>query len=473
MRKLFSSIQRQNAEAKDRDLSLPFGTVLESQLAKMPIETVLASTKSIVGFGRTKYKNFLWDQVIIYLCVCLVVLLAVAVGEEFLGGGGAVVCLTPNDFTRDQVAFVNGMCSEGVNLLRLLPLFLLGELVFLVGPHVLWTKIAGPHLEEFFSLSPTIDRYRDRRTGLFSSESVEIVKLLQNHFSRSHLVYKSYVVKLLLQLIFALVIIVLMFVLYLKVEPTTYGSTFQCTIHESLYKREWFRPELDSLCDSGYIGNSSTCTEDFPASLPCAFTLGLLFVPLWYSNVPLLLLVAFMAGYGFVKLFLCSHGSQLDYRTRAQLLYKLCAYRPRMLEELTSKGEPDQKSKDTNTKQGNKSNTSTSANGGEDNDDVFPRRTEKDPSTTESKTDTKRTISPTEPRRAGTKRKIKSDLDFLSLLLASSDKGHGRTFFEVQVEIHTAEIWTKDYQQHLHSSSKTGGTPFSSTNRINSRKCLG
>eukprot|EP00118_Oscarella_pearsei_P013090 m.101196 g.101196 ORF g.101196 m.101196 type:complete len:626 (+) comp37122_c0_seq1:110-1987(+) len=365
------------------------------------IETIFSSTKSVIGFGRAKYKTFLWDQVIVYISVCVIVMLAVAVGEELFGGGGAVACLTPKNFTRDQAAFVNKMCAEQVKVVRVLPLFLLGELVFLVGPHVLWTKIVGPNLEEFFSLSPTIRRFRDRQTGLFHYESLQTVKLLTSHFKRRKLVYRFYLAKLVIQLIVALAAIAVSYVLYQVVEVAEYGTTFACPVDERVYTNNWFRSELDALCDNyssvlhpsyNISVNISSCTKDSPAILPCAFTLGLLFVPLWYANFPLLALAAMMVTYGLTKLFILpkrcvsSHRKQLDVCGKAKFLYGFCAYKP---------------------------------------SDSFR-------------------YGPDSPEG-----RIKNDLEFLSLLLAATDKGLGKSFFEHQVDIELERLWEEQYRNYL------------------------
>ena len=67
------------------------------------------------------------------------------------------------------------------------------------GPHIIWSKSASSALEQFFSMAPTIERYRDRETGRFDFDSIEIVQRLQTHFGSRQRLKNSYCIKIVVQ----------------------------------------------------------------------------------------------------------------------------------------------------------------------------------------------------------------------------------------------------------------------------------
>ena len=164
-------------------------------------------SQSSPGKSQNSPKEFIWDQLIVYAAYTFVVFTLLAAGEQFFTWSEAR-CLVSLNFNRDQAAYVNAYCTctRHVRKMEQLSLLFLLEILFVGGPHIIWNKFASSALEQFFSMAPTIERYRDRETGRFDVDSIEIVQCLQTHFGSRQRLKSSYCIKLVVHLLAALVL---------------------------------------------------------------------------------------------------------------------------------------------------------------------------------------------------------------------------------------------------------------------------
>jgi hypothetical protein len=155
--------------------------------------------------------------------------------------------------------------------------------------------------------------------------------------------------------------------------------------------------QVDFVCSQvGHLDgfNLSTIQGLDPLNVSCTYTISEAFFPLWIADLILLIITASFGIFGLVWIIRISHREELDNKGKADFYY------------------------------------SFAMNGGKyDLDD---------------------------PHKI--KFRVKSDLDFLILLLFNSDRGQGETFYEVQVELRLQSRWADDHDEHSKYVSKIGHT---------------
>jgi hypothetical protein len=227
-------------------------------------------------------KEFIWDQLVTYTTYIFIVFTLLAAGEHLFTHSEAR-CLGPSAFNRDQAAYINGYCTRHVaKMERLAWLFLL-EVVFVGGSHVVWSKLVSSALEQFFSMAPTIERYRDRETGRFDADSIEIVQRLQTHFGSRQRMTNSYRVKLVVQLIAAIGFLIASATYY---KTDDFSENFNCSLSENLvnpWLTEWLSKlqcSHISLANVSLLNNKMVCIRD-RVYFPCTYSRALSLKPLW------------------------------------------------------------------------------------------------------------------------------------------------------------------------------------------------
>ncbi|XP_065839791.1 uncharacterized protein [Oscarella lobularis] len=201
--------------------------------------------------------------------------------------------------------------------MKLMPLAFVVQLVVVIGPHQMWKAYAGPKLKQFFSMTLSIARYRDRKTGLFSSVTIETVKRLRDDFGRQDDVVKSYERKLTLQLIFAAASAAGISAASLLLQPgKAFDTTFICRLESSDYGKYWLERQRQ------YCLNSS-CFSLNQTAVPCTYSFPVVLLPLWVSNLVLLAVIAALALWGMIWRR-SSHWEMLDFEGKADFFYALC-----------------------------------------------------------------------------------------------------------------------------------------------------
>ena len=294
-------------------------------------------------------------------------------------------CLVSLNFNRDQAAYVNAYCTRHVRKMEQLSLLFILEILFVGGPHIIWSKFASSALEQFFSMAPMIERYRDRETGRFDVESIEIVQRLQTHFGSRQRLKRSYCIKLVVYLLAALV--------FLAISASYYtlddiSVNFDCSMPEDLVN-PWLTESLTSLQCSHLnvtlLNDKMACMKD-RVEFPCAYTQTLLLQPLWICSFLVIIIAASPSIYGLYWYF-TPHWQQLDYKGNASFLYSFCIHQGQ----------------------------------------------------------------PYKPKRKWIQQhaRIGRDLDLLVMMLYRYGKGHGKAFYEIQLDNRLEELWSKDFETYV------------------------
>ena len=336
-------------------------------------------------------KEFIWDQLIVYAAYIFVVFTLLAAGEQFFTWSEAR-CLVSLNFNRDQAAYVNAYCTRHVRKMEQLSLLFLLEILFVGGPHIIWSKFASSALEQFFSMAPTIECYRDRETGRFHVDSTEIVQCLQTHFGSRQTLKSSYCIKLVVHLLAALVFLAISASYYTLDD---FSVNFDCSMPEDLVN-PWLTESLTSLQCSHLnvtlLNDKMTCMKG-RVEFPCIYTQALLLKPLWICSFLVIIIAASASIYGLYWYF-TPHWQQLDYKGKALFLYSFCIHQGQ----------------------------------------------------------------PYKPKRKWIQRhaRIGSDLDLLVMMLYGYDKGHGKTFYEIQLDNRLEELWSKDFETYVAFTNDLG-----------------
>ena len=303
----------------------------------MMLPGAFAAAKDHFSKGPSvQFQSPLWDKAIVFVSFLILTLFGIAVGEDLASGGGDVTCLIPNELTKGQTKFVNSFCSgeSEVTLLRAMTLFFLGEFLLLTVPHLVWLRLADPHLETFFTMSSQLARVKNNRSKLYDLQSRSFVSQLKSRYSESKLVLRSYYGKLGCQLIFAVVFLVATLGVYLANDFHLLESYFDCTLVREVYARSWFEQFVLFCQDPNTTAssNQNLCQNDTVISVPCVVSLSALFFPLWITSLACLGFVGVCAVFGICWSACRSFPDALGYEGKAAFFYSvsfdLDSYKP-------------------------------------------------------------------------------------------------------------------------------------------------
>ena len=161
--------------------------------------------------GRIEPKDFFWDQFIKYISSAILALTIINFSIDFLQGGG-VVCFPPSDtaalvlmedelyaFNRDQGIYLNNYCAKSVPITEFFPVYVLIHGLLLVAPHYIWSALFKGDFDSFFDIAEKFDRLRDRNTGEYDVDNFDRVAKLELEYGDSVRMFATYVLKLILQ----------------------------------------------------------------------------------------------------------------------------------------------------------------------------------------------------------------------------------------------------------------------------------
>ena len=254
-----------------------------------------------------QYERFVWDSMLRYVAVLGVSLVVVGLGEEFFLERG-LACNTPYYVNRNQYTFVVVWCSRIVRLVDLLPLLILIQSLCIFVLQEVWEIFVSSSLEQFFSLSPRLKRLRDKRTGSYDVDTARVVRHLCEKYKGKHVLYKSYMAKIILQMAFCSTFLILMCVLYQG------GAEFQ---------RDFVCYQVGSLYSQHVNVNFTSSSERFkPFDADCTYTTAEAFRPVWIINI-VLLSAGVIASTIAVIWLLMSHWAELDPKGRSDFYYNM------------------------------------------------------------------------------------------------------------------------------------------------------
>ena len=154
-------------------------------------------------------KEFFWDQFLIYIATGIALLTLLDVSIQFFRSNGGLQCYVPMDvlpqeFTRDNAAYVNTFCLSSLTWSEYYSVFILIEGILVVAPHYLWSSIFSGRFDFFVDLVKQLDRLRDSDTGDYRPKNIDIVKKLEQEFPEKWKwtgIFALYILKLAAQLL--------------------------------------------------------------------------------------------------------------------------------------------------------------------------------------------------------------------------------------------------------------------------------
>ena len=235
-------------------------------------------------------KDFFWDQAVKLFASGMLVLTLLEVLSSIRGE--AVQCLTPENYTRDQGAFINAYCTQSTHRTDFFLFLLVAQAILVYGPHFLWSSVYFGKLRYFSALVHSLDRHRDSKTGEFRSKNFVTVRALMETFGSTRIIYFMYVAKLVAQLLVASAFIVICATVF-----NEYNPAFDCPADDSLHLINGTWP----------LDEQTVCVLS---------SLNVLF-PVWWANFVLLTgtVVASLCGLVWCGL---NHQTKLNWRQVAR-----------------------------------------------------------------------------------------------------------------------------------------------------------
>ena len=255
------------------------------------------------GAGNSlKPREFFWDNIVLFVVSTILGLAAIDVITQFLRGGvsaGGIACFPPSGADVAQAAYINNYCSSFLPFGTYVTTFMVVHAILLIVPHYLWLGHYGGNFEFFFQLVSTLKRVQDHtQAGERIPENRTIVQQLESTFTllNRNYIYRSYVLKLVLQLLWTLVGI-------------SFGIGFFVTRFNERF-----------TCPSNF---NSTTYEFWPLNEPvnCTYETLSLLQYLWIGDLLLLLLASFSLT-GAILWSFSTHPTALGYKEFASFAFQ-------------------------------------------------------------------------------------------------------------------------------------------------------
>lgn len=172
-------------------------------------------------------KDVFWDRMVVFLTTAIIGLTALDVLTELLRGGSQVACFIPDSLnvTEGQEAYINNFCAQSVPDTQYLPIFILVHGILIAAWHFIWRSSSATHFKYFISLASQLVQLDDNPQGIHPQKNLIIVSKLTSEFrtyKRSRIL-RWYQVKLLAQIVTALVSLLLTFLVF-----NDFGVNFEC-----------------------------------------------------------------------------------------------------------------------------------------------------------------------------------------------------------------------------------------------------
>ena len=237
----------------------------------------------------TRPGDLFWD--LLMKCAATGMILVAALDIIALITSVGVKCLTPDSYTRDQSAFINGYCSGHTPVTDYLLFYMLAQAILIAGPHLFWQSWFSGKSSFFVALALSLDRHRDSKTGEYAPKNYVIAKQLLDAFHCKHNMVVFYVLKLIVQLFIILAAVVVSSAVF-----NDYNTIFPCP-------RQW--------------DVNTNRTWPLPIELNCSYSVLRSHQAAWFTNYILLALVLACIMYGLAWCS-ASHGSKLNWTEAAR-----------------------------------------------------------------------------------------------------------------------------------------------------------
>ena len=170
-------------------------------------------------------KPFVWDSIIFSLASTIFGLSVSGIIVEFFKSDqNSVTCFTELE-NRAQYTYVNNYCYKFLRTAEYFPVILVLHAAALVVPHYLWKVVFSAQFDSFFSHAAKVETLRDIKTGEYPHQNYSIVDYLQKEFDGRKAILKSYVMKLISQLLLVLTSIAVNVTVFNDID---FNITFYC-----------------------------------------------------------------------------------------------------------------------------------------------------------------------------------------------------------------------------------------------------
>ena len=146
-------------------------------------------------------RSFFWDSVVLYAAFAIIGIAAVNTVFQFVQNV-TLSCNTP-DTANVSAEYINNYCYGEISYIRYITAFnvVIGTLI--AGPHYLWLNVGAEKFAFFVVLTKNMDPTPNSETGSWSEENNVIVEQVENFYRHRHFVLVTYFVKVITQLLFA------------------------------------------------------------------------------------------------------------------------------------------------------------------------------------------------------------------------------------------------------------------------------
>jgi len=185
-------------------------------------------------------KDFYWDQLIKYVSSVIVAQVLLTISISFLRDD-SVACFHPSDtlplllsytasssqavyeLARGQSSYIDKFCESSAPSAEYFPLYIIIHGTLLIVPHFLWTAFSQGDIDSFFFISAKLTHLRSHDTGEYPSKNFDHVKELERQYKDNKAIMRSYLFKLLAQLIICISSILVSALVF-----SDFSVTFMC-----------------------------------------------------------------------------------------------------------------------------------------------------------------------------------------------------------------------------------------------------
>ena len=170
-------------------------------------------------------KPFVWDSIIFSLASTIFGLSVSGIIVEFFKSDqNSVTCFTELE-NRAQYTFINNYCYKFLRTAEYFPVILVLHAAALLIPHFLWKIIFSAQFDSFFSHAAKVETLRDIKTGEYPHKNYTIVDYLQKEFDDRKAILKTYILKLISQLLLMLISVAVNVTVF---NDINFNITFDC-----------------------------------------------------------------------------------------------------------------------------------------------------------------------------------------------------------------------------------------------------
>ena len=276
---------------------------------KTALDSVLESKKKVSA--ELQPKDFFWDQFLKYISAATLSQVLLTLSVSFFNKD-EVVCFQPLstsslieisnttgtiDLQRSHSTYTNKYCEESTPVTKHLPIFILLHGLLLSVPHFIWNAVNKGDFDSFFTIVDKIERLRNSETGEYNQKNFDMIAKLEKEYGKKKRVLGGYIIKLMSQLIICIGTIIIS-VLYM----TNFSFSFNCP---------------RSLAETGVV----------PYGWPWKRTVSCVYVPLIslaiirYVDISLTSLAAALILYGLAWCVV-RHTEELGYQQIALFIFQ-------------------------------------------------------------------------------------------------------------------------------------------------------